>query len=167
VAGLVQRPLSQRPAHRVYLDDLNDTSSGLRGIPHLFDLTQLRQAVDFIQHQRLLMVAVESGRGHELLVEGNDYSLAMATGPIRMAARVNGLVVPCLALATGPFRLTLRVGTPIAADGDLQAVCAQVMDAFVPILRAHPEQCERELIRAFRLVAPDPDLAPEYRTRPA
>lgn len=165
VAGLVERPLSQRPAHRVYLDNLNDTSSGLGGIPHLFDFTQLRHAVDFIQRQKLLMVAVESGRGHELLVEGDDYAFPMATGPIRMAARVNGLVVPCLALANGPFRLTLRLGRPVAADGDLQAVCAQVMDEFAPILRAHPEQCERELIRVFRRSRPEQTLRPSTELR--
>jgi hypothetical protein len=113
------------------------------------------------------MIAVEAGRGHELLVEGKDYAFPIATGAIRMAARVNGLVVPCLAYAHRPFGLTLRVGTPVAADGDLHAVCAHLMDEFTPMLRAHPEQCERELIRSFRVLPPELEAAAEYRTRPA
>ena len=154
VAGLVERPLTQRPAYRVYLDNLNDTASGFGRIPHLFDVTQVRQAVQFIQRDRLLMVAVEGYRGHLMCVEGEDYSFRMATGVIRLAATAKALVVPCLTFAHRPFGFMLHVGKPVPTDGDLHSACAHLMHEFIPILKAHPEQCDHALIQSFLAPAP-------------
>jgi hypothetical protein len=47
--------------------------------------------------------------------------------------------------------LTPDIGKPVPGAVDLDAACAHLMREFIPILRAHPEHCERELIRRFRL----------------
>lgn len=149
VAGVVLRRLASRPAHRRYLDRLNDAASGMEGIPQLFDLSQLKRAANFIRPQQMLMMTIEGGHGHELMVERPDYTFRMATGAIRLAARLNGIVVPCCAVVDGAFRMRLHVGRPVAADGDLRAIAIHLMSEFEPMLLRHPEHCEPEMINAL------------------
>ncbi len=160
VGALVGKQLALRPVYRDYLDGLSDGASGLGNTPHLFDLGQLRQAVRFLQSQGLLMVALDAAQGRDVWVEGDDYALRLRTGAIRLATAANAILVPCFAFSHRAFGMTLHLGLPVSAEGNTQEICANLMHQFIPVLRAHPEHCEGQLLKSFR--ASSQDLEPVY-----
>jgi len=150
-ATVAVRPEGGRSLYRAYLDRLSDASSGLAGISHVFGPGQLKPMYRFLQPHRILLIAVDGDEGRQVLVPGGDFSFRIAIGAVRLAAKVNGVVVPCLISGDRALGVTLHFGTPApaaqAADAASQeAACAHLLREFLPILRAHPEQFTFQLM---------------------
>jgi lauroyl/myristoyl acyltransferase len=161
-AELAEAPWSSRPLYRRCLGRLSDAASGLTGVPHLFDLGQLRQVHEFLRPQRVLVVHVDGSRGKEQRVRGEDFDFGLATGAIRLAARVKAAVVPCLCTADTPLGITIHFGDPvpgewIADERQQAAACSHLLRAFLPVVRATPGQCEKQLLWRFRVLDGEPE----------
>jgi lauroyl/myristoyl acyltransferase len=143
---------------------LSDQATGLADVPHVFNVHQLRAVFKFLQQPRLLIVAVDDGRGELPPVAGLDFSLRMATGAVRLAARVNAVVVPCLIRADRSMAFTIHFGAavPDACVADQRqhpAALVHLLQVFLPLLRAYPEQCAYSLLRCIQTSAPPADGA--------
>ena len=164
VAGLVARPLSERSPIRQYLDRLSDEAYGMIGIPNVFDLAQLRSLHEFLQPNRMLIVALDGGHGNHVFVPNGDSSFRMASGAIRLAAHRSALVVPCLIRADRLLGAWVHFGEPvpdalIADPRNHLAGCTHLFREFLPFLRAHPEEGSYEFLCRFRLESPARKLA--------
>jgi lauroyl/myristoyl acyltransferase len=154
-ATLAVRPQGGRSIYRGYLDQLSDAASGLAGVPHLFDVGQLKQLYHFLQPHRILMIAVDGYQGRPVEVLDGDLSFRMVPGAVRLAAKVNAVVVPCLISGDRPLGVTIHFGTPapaaaVADKAAQAAACAHLLREFLPVLRAQPEQFTFELMAHFR-----------------
>jgi lauroyl/myristoyl acyltransferase len=173
VAGLIARTSNRRPLHRRYLDRLSDAAGGLAGVPHIFDLTQLRKVYRFLRSEpgdrpsriqgtgpvlaspRLLLITVEGNDGEHVLVKRADFCFRMATGALRLAARADAHVLPCLIRAERPIGFTIHFGKPVPREWIRDkcrhaAACEHLLEEFLPLLCAHPEQSGFQLLCCFQ-----------------
>jgi hypothetical protein len=127
---------------------------------------QLKQLYHFLQAHRILLIAVDGYQGRPVQIPDGDLSFRMVPGAVRLAARVNAIVVPCLISGDRPLGVTIHFGTPApaadVADKEAQAAaCAHLLREFLPILRAQPEQFTFELMNHFRALEalPGPAVA--------
>jgi hypothetical protein len=180
VAGLTARSWRDRPPHRRYLDRISDAAGGLDGVPHNFDLSQLREVKKFLDchnedgrsaqmetvpglaFPRLLIITAEGYDSQHALVRSDDFSFRMATGALRLAARANAYVIPCLIRADRPFGFTVHFGRPVPDEwlrdkSRHQAACEHLLHEFLPQLRAQPEQAGYQLLWCFKKLAPQPE----------
>ncbi len=159
VAGLLARPLAERSPTRILLDKLSDEANGTVGIPNVFDLTHLRALHDFLQPNRMLIVALDGGHGNHVFVPNGDSSFRMASGAVRLAAHRHALVVPCLIRVERAMKLCIHLGEPVPEEllmdpkNPLPA-CAHLFRELLPLLRAHPEEGSYEFLCRFRLDSP-------------
>lgn len=163
-ASLVAHVGDHLSTSRRHKQRLSDRATGMADVPHILDVHQLRTVLDFLQPRRFLIVAVDGGKGESWPISGPGFSLRMATGAVRLASRVNGIVVPCLIRAERSMAFTVHLGAPVPAAwvADRRqrfAACAHLLQEFLPILRAHPEQCAYELLWRLQTSAPLPDGA--------
>jgi lauroyl/myristoyl acyltransferase len=154
-AALVERPQHERSVSRRLQDRWSDQASGLTGIPHVFDLSQLKALREFLGQQRVLMVAMDTARGEQVTVAADGFSFEMSSAAVRLASWVNGVVIPCMTWSDYSLRFGIHFGNPVAdelvsAKGPHDAACAQLLRECVPTLRAHPEQCSFELLSCIR-----------------
>lgn len=149
VAALVGRDDEMRPQYRRRLDTLSDRASGLSASPHLFDLSQIKAALRFVDEGGMLLMAIDGVHGHKTTVRHDDYALRLATGPVRIAARTGAVLIPCLAVPARWLGVRVVVGRPIEC-GPVDVTCAAIMREFAPHLKRHPAHWDRRLIRAFR-----------------
>lgn len=148
VAVLVGRDNAMRPGYRRRLDALSDRVTGLATTPHLFDLTQVRAAIHFVDGGGMLLMAIDGVHGRKTVVRGERYALRLATGPVRVAIRTGALIVPCLVVPGRWFRIRIMVGDPIEC-GTVEETCSAVLHAFLPVITTSPAHWERRLVRAF------------------
>src|SRR5262249_9109641 len=144
-ATVAVRPEGTRSHYRGYLDHLSDAASGLAGLPHLFDPGQIRQMYSFLQPHRILLIAVDGYRGRYLLLSDGEICFRMALGAVRLAAKVNAVLIPGLICGERGLGVTVHFGTPVPAaevtdKAAQKAACMHLLREFLPILRAHPEQ---------------------------
>lgn len=144
-----------RPRYRRYLDRICDEVGGTTDIPHVFGLDELRQASRFLQPGRLLFIAVEGDGSRHVLVRGEDFAFPMATGALRLAARADAEVVPCLIRADRPWGFTIHFGRPVppawVRDKNRHAAaCDHLLREFLPVIADQLEQCGPELLRCFQ-----------------
>jgi lauroyl/myristoyl acyltransferase len=148
-SGIPAAILVQAPAHRGpvrhRLARLADEANGLCDVPQILTTANLRQVVEFLKPRRLLLMAVDVNRGRESTVRGDDFCMRMATGPVRLAARVNAAVLPCVIRGEGLFRFTIELGPPVPAEWladprQAGAACKHLAASLVSALRANPEQ---------------------------
>jgi lauroyl/myristoyl acyltransferase len=156
VAGIVARPLAGRPLIRQHLDRLCDETYGLTGVPHVFDLTQLRDLSRYLQPHRFVIMALDGGHGNHVFVDNGDSSFRMASGAMRLAARTDAIVVPCLIRADRGLGVWIHFGKPvpeelIADPRNRLAGCQHLFQEFLPLLRAYPHEASYELSCRFRL----------------
>ncbi len=164
VAAVVADRLDHRSGFRAYLNSLSDHASGLAGVPHSLDYSEISRVWAFLRPQRLLLIAVDSDRGRQVRVQGEDFSFRMATGAIRLAARAKAIVVPCLIRATRPLGVQIHFGNPVpdawVADKCRHAsACSHLLHEFLPVLHAEPEQCSPELLYCFSSRTLNPNRA--------
>jgi lauroyl/myristoyl acyltransferase len=159
VASLATRPPTWGAPFRAYLDRLSDQASGLMGVAHVFNTTQLKSMCRFLEGGQMLLIAVDGEAGRQQQVPGTDYGFIMAPGAIRLAARRQAVVVPCLIRAEPAWGVTIQVGDPVPQEWVAQkawhaASCAHLLRAFRSMIHDEPEQCSSELLSHFRAVVP-------------
>jgi lauroyl/myristoyl acyltransferase len=159
IAALMWRKSKHRPLYRRYLDRICDHVGGVPGLRHVFGLDELREVSRFLQPGRLLIVTVEANDAKHVLVKGDDFHFRMATGALRLAARADAHVVPCLIRADQSLGFTIHFGKPVPAAwvGDkcqYGAACNHLLHEFLPVLRDQPEQSGYELLGCFQTAAP-------------
>lgn len=157
-AGLVARPLKERSALARLADRQSDRASGLGGVPHVFNRTRLRQLVRFLRPPNLLLMTVEGVKSGQVFIGGEDYSLPLATGAVRLAALTGAVLIPCLAYSHRPLGLTVHFGKPAPPPAGKKdpgrAAYEHLLREFVSVIRIAPEQCSFELLWRFRPLVP-------------
>jgi lauroyl/myristoyl acyltransferase len=164
IAALGTRPSSWGAPYRDTIDHLSDRASGLADVAHVFKLSQLKSLYRFLEAPRVLYMAMDGGEGKQWQVSGEDFSILLAPGALRLAAHSRAAVVPCLIRADGLLRLTIHFCNPvpdewIADAHQHQAACTYLLGEFMPMLRAEPEQFTARFLSRLR--------PPVCRTEPA
>jgi lauroyl/myristoyl acyltransferase len=151
VATLVKGQSQVRPMDK----RLKDRVSPFPEIPTAFHReNQLRDAVKFLASGNVLLVAIDimSGKKMELALD-ECWQFWMATGPIRMAMRQNAEIIPCSIIDRGDWHFRIHLGPPVPAallaSGDPLPVGKHLLDAMLPVWRAHPEHCTKEFLTKF------------------
>jgi lauroyl/myristoyl acyltransferase len=147
-----------------YVQRLSDQATGLGAIPHTFDVKRLKPVYQFLRPSRILIIAVDGAHGRHCEVAADDWSLRMAPGALRLAARTNAIMVPCLVGAERPLRLSIHFGDPVPDDWVADptrhpAACVHLLREFLPLLRAQPEQCHFVLLSQMRPRVPQTQMA--------
>jgi lauroyl/myristoyl acyltransferase len=155
VAALMWRNSERRPLYRRYLDRICDEAGRLPGLPHVFSLDQLKEAIQFLQPRRVVIVAAEGVGARHVLVKGDDYCFRMATGALRLAARAYASVMPCSIRADRLLGFTIHFGEPIPTawisdKREYLTACHHLWHEFLPLLRDQPEQSGYELLGCFQ-----------------
>jgi hypothetical protein len=165
LAALLGGPLRHRSVYRRYLDRISDAAGGLAGVAHVFDLDQLRQVHEFLELRGLLLVTVDGGGATQhLQIQGSDFSFRMATGALRLAARANAPVIPCLIRADWPAGITIHFGQPletawVADRRQHNIACEHLLCFFLPLLQAQPELSWYQLLWCFEVAKSPPEMA--------
>jgi hypothetical protein len=156
VAFLASRDLGAVPTYRSRLDSLADRANGLEGVPRLIGIGHLHLwgAREFLAvPNRVLAIAIEGRTKRDISVHGSGYTLRMAPGALRLAARARAVVIPCLISAHNFFRSTIRFGEPLPDDlvgcNDRHLLgCEYILREVGPWISTQPEQAAPELISA-------------------
>lgn len=147
-----------RAEDRSVMKRLQDSVSPFPEIPIAFGReNQLRDAIAFVHSGNPLLVAIDVLNGRQLDVPVDEHwQFGMATGAIRMAMRSDAELIPCSIGEIGPWRFQLHLGPPVprallaAADPLLPG--KHLIEAMLPIFRAHPEQFTERLLKQFARV---------------
>ncbi len=155
VAILVAAGEAQRPAHRIRLLHNIDRTTGLGGLAHLIPSTSLWDAADFLNANRVLIVAISGESGTEVDVGSEGVGLPLSPGALRLASLVDALVIPCLISGgrRGAMTVTLADAVDPEAVRDRRrhgAICEDLFRFFLPVLRSSPGQCEPWLLGRLR-----------------
>jgi lauroyl/myristoyl acyltransferase len=155
VAALATRPSTWGAPYRGAVDRLSDQASGLAGVAHVFSLSQLKSMYRFLEGPQLMYIGVDGGEGQQWPVPGEDFSLLLGPGALRLAARTGAVVFPSLISADRPLGLTIHIGQAVpeewVADATQhQAACVHLLGEFLPVLRAQPEQCGARFLSHLR-----------------
>src|SRR5262249_53756985 len=151
VAALLARPSENRPLYRRYLDRVCDRAGGCSGVPHVFDLSQLRELLRFLRPGNFLFVTVEGRHGRHVLLRQDAVDFAITTGVLRWAAKTNAVFVPCLIAAEPHLGFTVHAGDAVPPQlvtdkSRHQEACEYLLRSFLPLLHSRPEQCSWELL---------------------
>ena len=131
-----------------------DSLSGFPHLPPWITLQQLRKARRFLQAGCWLMIAVDGGGGKQLRVPQGGGSFQMSSGAIRLAASAGAELIPCLITEEGGWHFRVHFGAPTparylkAAHGAYDAA-QHLLQEFMPVIQAHPEQCGSVLLGRF------------------
>jgi len=82
------------------------------------------------------------------------WQFGMASGAIRLAMRNSAELIPGSIAEVGAWRFQIHLGPPVPASmlasGDPIPVGKHLLDAMLPVLRQHPEQCTERLVKQFK-----------------
>jgi hypothetical protein len=161
MAFLISQDPGSVPAYRNELDLLADRANGLEGVPRLIGIDHLHlwKVWGFLAlPNRVLAVAMEGDAKRHIVVRGPGYTLRMAPGALRIAARAHAVVIPCLISASKYLRSTIRFGEPlpddvIACHDRHPLACEHILRELGPWIATQPEQSAPMLIGAFNFGA--------------
>jgi hypothetical protein len=156
------------PAATVIRGKAEDRSSTKRLADHVspfaevhvaFYQDQLRELVEFLQAGNPLLIALDAELGKQIEAPlDSQWRVQVASGPIRLAIRHEAELIPCIITDKGRWKFRIKLGPPVPEEflrtGQETEVVKQLVDAIVPELREHPEQCLERVINLFRPVAP-------------
>jgi len=137
---------------------LQDRVSPFPEIPiALYREDQLRESIDFVNagHPLLIAIDVLNNKKMDVPVDA-DWQCGMATGAFRLARRAGAVLIPCSVVDVGHWNFRITLSPPVPAEllaaGDLSSAGKYVLEAFLPAMRAHPEQASERLIKLFQRV---------------
>jgi Bacterial lipid A biosynthesis acyltransferase len=115
-------------------------------IPVVFGVEEVRAAIDFLGagHTLLLLIDVPRGRQHRVPFE--DRTLSLATSALRMAARCDALVVPCLIAEKSPWQFAIHTSAALPPQLSESEAMLHLIHEWTPILRKFPEQWEADFL---------------------
>lgn len=123
-------------------------------VPTVFYENQLGEAVRSLKQGHPLLVALDMPAAREVVVPlaaGTRFRLP--TGALRLAAGQEGELFTCVLTYLGGWRYRLHFGEPVPREllrrGNEAAAGRHLLEQLLPVLRAHPGQCRKELLRRF------------------
>jgi len=123
-------------------------------VPPTFHLENLVDAIRHLQAGRPLAMALDSDRGRMMQVPLADgWSLPTATGAIRLARKHEAPLLACSIRCEGPWRHVVEISAPVPAALWWQTdeeVGSHLLAHLFPLLRRHPDQCLRRLVRQIQ-----------------
>jgi hypothetical protein len=131
-----------------------DSLSGFPHLPSWLTLQQLRQARQVLQAGACLMIAVDGGAGKQLHVRQDGGSFLLSTGAMRLASSTGAELIPCLIAEEAGWHFRLHFGRPtpsrhLKSGHDGYAAAQHLVEEFMPVIQAHPEQCGSLLLGCF------------------
>jgi len=141
---------------------LADSLSPFPEIPFTFYQDQLRELVEYLQSGNLLLVALDVEAGKQLHVPFDDQChVRVASGPLRLAQRHHAELLACIITDLGRWRFRIKLGPPVPEEflraGQEAEAVKKLIQALLPELRAHPEQCVQRVLNLFQPAPPPPD----------
>jgi len=138
---------------------LADDVSPFPEIPTAFYQDQLRELVEFLDAGHPLLIAFDVDLGKQLQVPLDDYwQVRVASGPIRLAIRHQCELIPSIITDLGCWRFRIKFGPPVPQaylrPGQEPQAVKQLIQALLPEIRAHPEQCVPRVLNLFQPAAP-------------
>lgn len=141
---------------RSRLNRFQDRRSAQPQVPVTLYQDQLRQVAHHLAAGNHLLIAIDIPTGRQMQVAFCDgWDLQMATGALRLASRYDAVVIPCSIIDEGQWCFRIRLSPPLPpADLDPEADYARagkyLVDALLPVLRDHPQQCSPDLLRSLK-----------------
>jgi len=155
-----------RSQNRSVLKQFKDCVSPFPQIPTAFHREdQLRDAIKFVFTRNPLLVAIDMLNGKQMDVPVDEHcQFGMANGAIRIAMHNSTELIPCSIVETDAWRFQIQIAPPVPpallASGDPLPVGRYLLDAMLPLMRAHPEQCTERLVKQFtRIDSKNPALS--------
>ena len=110
---------------------------------------ELPAAVAHLKSGRPLALAIDVATGRQMqITTGEGWTLALATGAIRLARRHGIPLIAAAIYCEAPWRIVIELSSPVPVAtwelGD-EAVGADLVEKLLPMLRRHPHQCEPAL----------------------
>ena len=148
-APLVGGRIKSRPRYRRQLDKYIPMPE----VSPVFYLDQLRKTSAFLAAGNVLGVTIDNAQADKTMsvpfCEG--WTFQMATGAVRLAIRQQAELIPCIIADEGDWQFRLELGRPVpkeflAQEKDWPRAGKHLLEEMMPLLRAHPEQCQREFI---------------------
>jgi lauroyl/myristoyl acyltransferase len=154
-ATVIRGKVEDRPAWKRLADELSPFAE----IPTAIYQDQLRELVEFLEAGRPLLIALDAELGKQVEAPlDSHWGVQVASGPIRLAIRHEAELIPCIVTDKGHWHFRVKFGPPVPQEflqaGEETEAVKPLMDAIVPELRAHPEQCLERVINLFRPAAP-------------
>ena len=164
-ATLVANEFAARPAHRVRLLRNCDRVSGIENSPFLFPTSQLREGVEFLKDNVVLIVAVSGGKGSAFTVDDGVVSVPISPSAFRIASMADARVIPCTIVADKGGRATITLGKPVpdeyVKNRNLHCrACGDLFRFFLQSVRAVPGQSDAWLIERFQTLSRTEILEP-------
>lgn len=129
--------------------------SPIPNLPSVFYSNELRELGRFLAAGNAVLVAVDRPTGRQVSMPvGDGWSFEMATGAIRLAALHKAQLVPCWITDEGNWKFRIEFGAPVSESKlvepcDLVDVGTELLSAFMPRIRANPQQCHGWLLERF------------------
>ncbi|HVV00541.1 MAG TPA: hypothetical protein VHH88_04210, partial [Verrucomicrobiae bacterium] len=126
------------------------------GVPTRFHHDELKAAVKFLTAGNVLFIAVDGRWGKKIEIPFcPGWRIELATGAIRLAARYDAELVPCIIVEEGPWRFRIGAGRPVpreflASEAEWPRAANHLLQEALPYLFAHPEQILGPLWARFR-----------------
>ena len=154
VAGLRRRSTAERSLFWKYIDRLS-APGGRRDVPIVFDLTDLRRALEHLQAGGILAAAVEGRHTRHVRLSGEGFAFDMAPGVFRLAAASGAVVMPCLITAGPRMSFTVHLGEPVPEELVIDenrhpAACDNLLREFLAVISRYPGQSHPVLIANFQ-----------------
>jgi lauroyl/myristoyl acyltransferase len=127
---------------------------------------QLREMLDFVTSGTPLLIAVDVLTEKQMEVPVDEHwQFGMASGALRVAIRHRAELIPCSIIDEGDWRFQITLGPPVPSEwvraGDTLRAGKHILDALLPALRAHPEQCTERLLKLFQQIDLRPNVLNE------
>jgi lauroyl/myristoyl acyltransferase len=135
--------------NRSDLKRLTDQISPFAEIPTAFYMDQLREAVEFLAAENVLLIALDHSSGKLLNVPLRaGWTFKMASGAVRLAIRYQAELIPVCIIDEGDWNFRIELGRPV--PGELLATETNwiqagkyLMNEMFRHFQNHPEQCAK------------------------
>lgn len=161
---LVEEQRSQRSR----LQKMKDALMASPGLPAVFTLQDLREARRFLTPGHCLIVAVDMGRGKQMLVPTPHGTMRLATGAMRLAQAAGAWLIPCLVEEEAGWRYAVHFGKPVPPKSELgiEGAGRHLVGEFLPILSRQPTLWGQNLINSWQIASEDSIPSPVEEIMP-
>jgi lauroyl/myristoyl acyltransferase len=125
--------------------ELKDRLSPPPEVPNVFCRDELKEMKRFMKQGGCLLVAADYGRGKMIEVDFGPTRIQVASGAFRLANSVGATVFPVAVSETGGWYFKVKAGAGVLADGDMDGLASEVLDALATKILATPELMHSQL----------------------
>jgi lauroyl/myristoyl acyltransferase len=128
-------------------------------VPTVFNSDELANAIKFVLSGKPLIIAMDGKRGRQLDIPVCDgWIFQMATGPLRIAARHDAMIFPCVMIVEGLWRYRIKIGEPVPdlwlAQGKENEAALHLVRQILHHIQRHPDQCRPRMLECIKPSAP-------------